>query len=420
MDAVKQYTYFILTLNMRQSGGAERQISMICNRLPVQQVICLEGGVDHAMAEGKTISLSAHTDKTSAIWKLIFLPVYAWRLYRLVKKHRPLVIISFMERPNYVNLIVKPFLRHTAIISVRSNVQEVYKSGIKKLNLHLIKWLYRRADMITANAAKNTLLMQDFLQTKQPLYRTVPNAFDAPAIRQQAALPLSEPFKTLFDQHPVILNIGRMVPEKGQWHLLRIFQAVAKQLPGYKLVILGDGIYREALVKMAGEYGLTVFDNSAGNSLNTNADIFLMGVHGNPYQLMARSRLFALTSLTEGLPNALIEAIICGCPVIAADCPTGPREILLSGTDLMQVSTAPEAGSGGMLMPPFDGAIFFDTRPLNATEQLWVNETVRLLSDVALQQVLKQEAAVVTEKFNLERIILQWQAVLDEAAALKP
>jgi glycosyltransferase involved in cell wall biosynthesis len=83
-------------------------------------------------------------------------------------------------------------------------------------------------------------------------------------------------------------------------------------------VILGEGAERDALAR-------------AGNELGLGYDIDMPGFVANPFALMARAGAFVLPSRWEGFPNALVEAMACGAPVVASDCPSGPQEILAGG-----------------------------------------------------------------------------------------
>jgi glycosyltransferase involved in cell wall biosynthesis len=65
--------------------------------------------------------------------------------------------------------------------------------------------------------------------------------------------------------------------------------------------------------------------------LGVAGDVAMVGFVDNPFAFMARSSVFALSSLYEGLPGVLIQALACGCPVVSTDCPSGPREILDGG-----------------------------------------------------------------------------------------
>ena len=116
-----------------------------------------------------------------------------------------------------------------------------------------------------------------------------------------------------------ILAVGRLAPEKGFDLLLRAFAVVARQEPEVHLVILGEGRLRAELEALARE--LYVADR-----------VHLPGFVANPYQYMARCRVFAFSSRWEGLGNVLVEASVLGCSIVSTDCASGPRE-LLEGRD---------------------------------------------------------------------------------------
>jgi len=119
------------------------------------------------------------------------------------------------------------------------------------------------------------------------------------------------------DGPPVILGVGRLHAPKGFATLVRAFARVRAQRPG-RLIILGRGRQRAHLERLARELGVA-------------DDVDLPGYADNPPAYMARASVFVLSSLQEGLPGALIEAMACGCPVVATDCPSGPAEILDRG-----------------------------------------------------------------------------------------
>ena len=116
---------------------------------------------------------------------------------------------------------------------------------------------------------------------------------------------------------PVILGAGRLTRQKDFPTLLRAF-AVVKQQQDVRLVILGEGQQREQLTALIASLGIS-------------ASVDLLGFVENPYAYMAKAALFVLSSAWEGSPNVLTEAMACGAPVVATDCPSGPREILQSG-----------------------------------------------------------------------------------------
>jgi glycosyltransferase involved in cell wall biosynthesis len=116
---------------------------------------------------------------------------------------------------------------------------------------------------------------------------------------------------------PIILAAGRLHRQKGFDVLLEAF-AMARAECDCRLVIGGEGGERAAL-------------SAAAERLGVAHDVDLPGFLENPFALMARAGVFVLSSRWEGFPNALVEAMACGAPVVATDCPSGPREILSEG-----------------------------------------------------------------------------------------
>ena len=82
--------------------------------------------------------------------------------------------------------------------------------------------------------------------------------------------------------------------------------------------VLGEGRERASLERLVKELGL-------------EQDVSLPGFVDNPYSYMSRAGAFVLSSRWEGLPTVLVEALYCGVPLVATDCPSGPREILQNG-----------------------------------------------------------------------------------------
>jgi glycosyltransferase involved in cell wall biosynthesis len=116
---------------------------------------------------------------------------------------------------------------------------------------------------------------------------------------------------------PVIVGIGRLTHQKDFQTLILAFAQVRRQM-ACRLMILGEGEDRTLLTALASSTGF-------------GEDIALPGFVDNPYKYLAHSSLFVLSSLWEGLPTVLIEALALGVPVVSTDCESGPREILMGG-----------------------------------------------------------------------------------------
>lgn len=117
-------------------------------------------------------------------------------------------------------------------------------------------------------------------------------------------------------KNKIIIAAGKLAYWKGFENLIKSFSIVNKKTNA-KLIILGDGPEREKLETLI-------------SSLNLNKFISLPGYVANPLSYFSKSDVFVLSSLVEGMPNVLVEAMMCGCTPVSTDCPTGPKELLKS------------------------------------------------------------------------------------------
>jgi glycosyltransferase involved in cell wall biosynthesis len=148
------------------------------------------------------------------------------------------------------------------------------------------------------------------------MMRVIYNPVIDAALYAKADAPVEHPWFQP-NQPPVVLAAGRLVALKGYDTLLRAFARV-RQETFARLVILGEGPERPNLERLAAELGVA-------------ADVDMPGFDPNPFRYMKRAGVFVLSSRCEGLPNVLIQALACGCPVVSTDCPSGPSEILDGG-----------------------------------------------------------------------------------------
>jgi glycosyltransferase involved in cell wall biosynthesis len=129
---------------------------------------------------------------------------------------------------------------------------------------------------------------------------------------QKAHQPLEHPWFQA-GQPPVILGVGRLEEQKDFPTLLKAFALLRKKVNA-RLVILGEGKLRAVLETLIQELGI-------------ENHVQLAGFTSNPYAFMKRADVFVLSSVLEGLPTVLIEAMALGTPVVSTDCKSGPKEI---------------------------------------------------------------------------------------------
>jgi len=174
----------------------------------------------------------------------------------------------------------------------------------------------------------------------------IPNAVPRQDL-ERLALARTDPHAWLTDHGPpIILSVGRLSPDKDQESLLRAFAKVRRDLD-CRLLILGEGDDRPKLERLVQELGLT-------------DDVSLPGFSANPYPYYRRAAAFALSSVHEGLPTALLEALALGVPIVSTDCQSGPREILDGGRHGLlvepgNVAALAEALRSALVDPPRPG-----------------------------------------------------------------
>jgi glycosyltransferase involved in cell wall biosynthesis len=244
-----------------------------------------------------------------------------WPLTRYLHSERPRVLVSSMTHANLVALWAAKLARRATpvVVTVHNTMsQSAPQQGRLAGGLwpHLMRTFYPWAASVVAvsRGAADDLARSSGLAREQ--MRVVYNPVIVPSMMELARQTPDHPWFAA-GQPPVILGVGRLTRQKDFPTLIRAFAEVRRRRAG-RLMILGEGEERSRLEALARELGL--FD-----------DIALPGFQDNAMAYMAGSALFVLSSAWEGLPTVLIEALAVGTPVVATDCPSGPREILQEG-----------------------------------------------------------------------------------------
>lgn len=245
---------------------------------------------------------------------------FLWTCYRYCRNDRPAALLS-TARPLNVIAILAGRLAGTPV-----TVREVNTEG-ERLRLRrrprdrmyhwLARVLYPHAHCIVAPSQGVADDIAQHLPRCAGKLKTIQNPLDLAHIESDALLPTSHPWFADNRELPVIVGIGRLVDVKKFDDMIRAF-AVLRQTTPCRLAIIGEGGEMMSLHALIRDLGL-------------EKDAALLGYQSNPFQYLARADLAAFTSALEGLPNGLIQAIACGTPVVATDCPSGPREILEGG-----------------------------------------------------------------------------------------
>jgi glycosyltransferase involved in cell wall biosynthesis len=244
-----------------------------------------------------------------------------WSLMCYFRAQRPPALLVTKHRAKSVALLARMLsgVDTRIVLRISTHVSRALsgKGWLHRMAYQLpLRWLYPRADVIVAVSDGVARDIGKVAGVSPERVRVIPNPVIVPGMAEKAALPVEHRWfveKTL----PVVLGIGRLAPEKDFATLLRAFAEVRARTD-CRLVILGEGRERKSLENLAEE-------------LEIVEHISLPGFVANPYAYLARADVFVLSSLYEGSPNALTEAMALGTPVVATDCRSGPREITRNG-----------------------------------------------------------------------------------------
>ena len=361
------------------SGGAERVVSILLDELKDKYDITLflmnETIFYKIPKDIKIFYLENSYPRESGIKKLLKLPFLAWRYKKLNSAE---VSLSFMNRPNYISILAKILgMKSKVVVSERAMPSLQHKSGLQGfINRTLIKYLYKSADIITANSKGNTHDLQNSFGCKNVV--TINNPFDLEKIETYSREEVD--FR---DEKFTFITVGRV--DSGKNHKLLV-EAI-KDIDA-KLYIVGDGELRSALEEQIRE-------------LNLKDKVVLLGRQSNPYKYLAKADCFVFSSLYEGFPNVLIEALACGLPVISGDCQSGPREILAPESDVkIQLKDEVEFAEYGILVP------------LNSVEKL--KEAMnKIMTSEDLRNRYKEKAQQRARGFDVKKIIKQYEDVIN-------
>lgn len=255
---------------------------------------------------------------------------------RLVAAMRPDVTLSFLTRSNVANVLATAGRPTACLISERVNASAHLNGGFSAMTARMmVRGTYPRADHVIAVSQGVAQDLRRNFGVKQSRLSVIANPVDHDRIAGLSAVP-----PALSLQGDFIVAAGRLVPNKNFGMLIEAFARA--DLPA-SLVILGEGPLRGALQAQIERLGL-------------GDRILLPGFLDNPFAVLKRAALFALPSNAEGFPNGMVEAMACGLPVVAANCRSGPSEILLSRAreDVHGIVHGP----AGALVPQNDPAAF--------------------------------------------------------------
>ncbi|MFZ4262394.1 glycosyltransferase [Sphingobacterium sp. HJSM2_6] len=292
-------------------GGAEKVISLILPNLSTiyDVTLILMYPVFHFNVPENVKIIILNENPHQSRFKTIFeYPKFILNFLRIIKTNKIDVSISFLTRPNILNGIAKFFYgkRLRVILSERNYPSIEYDSKGFRYIIYkiLIPIFYNKSDLIFSNSLWINKDLKDNFDIRVPM--TV--IYNPIVIPDKYKLPTNQIIKP-----SKIVSVGRLIPTKNHEMILRAFHILNKKQ--LNLSIFGAGELDNYLLKYS-------------ETLNIDKQVTFLGRVKNVTELLCEYDIFVMSSNSEGFPNALLEAMSVGIPVISTNCLSGPLEIL--------------------------------------------------------------------------------------------
>ncbi len=303
-----------------------------------------------------------------------------WSVFRAMREMRPSVTVSFLTRANVANVIAAALLRVPAIISERVDTSShLGRSFGARLARRIVRATYPRARKVIAVSQGVAESLNALFDVSRERTTVISNPIDLDAIRAQAGR--GAPFGL---ETPYVVAVGRLMPNKN---FPLLIEAFARSGIEETLLILGEGPERAALTEKVAVLGLP-------------DRVVMPGFIDNPFPIVARATMYVSSSNAEGFPNALLEAMGTGVPVIATNCPSGPAEVLAE-MPREKVGAGVSFARHGLLVPPEDPAA--------------LAEALRAMRDPERRRAYGEKAARRAADFGVQRAKDAYWSVIREA-----
>lgn len=363
----KKYLFFIPRLG---GGGAERVMvtlaNQLCKRNEIKIVTITAPGSFYKLDERvEIVCLDCPVDrssKTKLLWtELTGVLKSRSRLKEYINRWNPDAILSFLNDTNLIVLSLRIFsgLKTRIVVSERAD-----PTKRNKVMQFLEKHWYPRSDIIVCQSEPVTHFFSEDARKKTVV---IFNPISSEAI----------PEVFTGERRKAIVGVGRLMPQKNFALLINSFSRIAEKYPEYNVEIYGNGVLQEALVKQI-------------EKLKLENRVHLMGMKEGVMHYIADACMFVLSSDFEGFPNALIEAMATGLPVITTD---------FSPKGVAAEIVKPE---NGIIVPIND-----EEALSTAMEELICNDGKRKLMGEKNREIL----TILGEKLIAEK----WENVLDRS-----
>lgn len=389
-------------------GGAERVVSNLTMNFPndwdIDILINSDKYIDYPV-RGNIISLGIDEKPRtgSVLFQFKVFVKRVMKLYKLKKENHYKACISHLDSANVANILSGKFQCRVIVTAHSSLVQQSRLPQYKYIVNPLVRLFYNRADQVVAVSSGIKEELHYYFGLRKNKVTVIENGCDLATMESQIGEPLSDEEAALFHGKRIIITTGRLTEAKGQWHLIRAFAKIHEKMTDTLLVILGVGTLENYLKDLAVRCGM-------------KDSVYFAGFSDNPYKYIRRASVFVLSSMYEGFPCALAEAVCLGCPCVSTDFGSAAREILASESELTgEKVSGPTKVEYGVLTPVCSGRMYQSMDiPLEKQEEYLADAVSILLNDPEQCREYAAKSIEKRELLEIDRMIRLWVRVAGE------
>lgn len=360
-----------LLIPQLQDGGVARVLQMLTlglsDKYEVYVILLLGDRPINMPVKGNIIQLCEEGNgvlgKTITFFKKIRL------VKKLKKRYEFDIVLSFGTSANAINILTKT--REVVIVSEHNvpSIEHKIQGKIGKV-YDKMTYLYRYADLVIAvskhireDLVKNYHLDRDKISV-------IYNGLDIDYITMLSERSVDT---SIMDGKINIVDVAALRPQKGIWHVIKIMPLLISSYPNIQLIIIGEGKQKDDLIKLV-------------NELNIGKYVVFLGHQSNPFPYVKHSQVFVFPSVYEGFSMAFLEAMCLKVPVVAADCKSGPREVLADNADYSHELNDGWNAPYGVLCPNMGLDGLDQGTNLTQNEKIFFETLYKLVSDKTLME----------------------------------
>ena len=352
----------IFLISTLSGGGAEKVSVTLANSILNAKIVTVYNTPSKYTCNSEQQSLSSYSN--NQLIRILKIPKCLLKYCYILKKEKPLVSISALPVDNLLNIFSQFICKVPAIITVHGMPSHNYNC-LDRVVKYIIFYFARKTKtniIAVSNGVKEELTQKYNLSKSQ--IQVIYNPIDISTVISLSKSAILD--SRVNTDIPLLITVGRLNEVKGQWHIIRVFAELRKKQL-CQLLICGEGPEKKYLLELVSRLGL-------------EKDVIFLGWQENPYKYMAKSTLFIQSSLSEALPNVLIEAMATGCPIVAANCSLGIEEILGPNDKC------------GLITKKMSGKRHLPTEELDEGEVSLLQNIQKILGDVILHKQMSINA----------------------------